>query len=182
MSDREYDRRNIVHKGRDLAVLFHYDSDHGAPWADDCWYNKLVRTAKGRNYSRHGSYPKQPGERALGKEGNHFFDWQSAIINGKKEGNVGGIDTFMKLTAELRRVPTRKQCVEAQVQWMFDHCNDWCNDEWHYIGIEVIDEETEERESLWGIESCCEDYIEEVIEELAEQVYLPSIRAQIKAA
>lgn len=46
----------------------------------------------------------------------------------------------------------------------------WCTDRWNYLGILVLlkDEEGEElaADSLWGIESDSEDYIESTAQEM----------------
>lgn len=172
MQPAYFQRDEHVHNGREFEIERIADNDHGAPWDNDEWYKGLVSDWKS---------DKRPGERCLNKDGKsyRFFDWQGAIERGKKEDNVGGIDTFMRLTAQLRRVPTRKQCIEAQAQWMFDFLRGWCNDDWFYIGIVVRDVETGVEESCWGIESNCEDYIQEIISDLCEEAYLPSVRALI---
>lgn len=49
----------------------------------------------------------------------------------------------------------------------------WKADKWRYIGVIVtLDEEGIESraESVWGVESDCEDYIEEVRKDLASEI------------
>lgn len=59
----------------------------------------------------------------------------------------------------------------------FERLRGWCNDDWFYIGVIVapvcdccgeVDED--KAQSLWGIESDCEDYHAEVAQELANEL------------
>lgn len=51
----------------------------------------------------------------------------------------------------------------------------WCDDEWRYVGVGVIDitddAETDYSHSLWGVESDDEEFIAEVARELAKDAY-----------
>jgi hypothetical protein len=67
-----------------------------------------------------------------------------------------------------------------RVEWFYDSDSDYerlrqfCTDQWHYCGIVVTlldadDEPDSVNASLWGIESDCTDYHEEVINELIQE-------------
>jgi len=58
--------------------------------------------------------------------------------------------------------------------WDSDRLRQFCTDQWHYCGIVVtlLDADGEPDSvdaSLWGIESDCTDYHEEVINELIQE-------------
>jgi hypothetical protein len=66
---------------------------------------------------------------------------------------------------------TRKQIIAAAIEKDFERMRGWCNDGWCYIGVVVtVDNGEGKQASLWGIESDCPNYIEEVKKELAEEL------------
>lgn len=179
MSEQPIYIDNIMYKGRELTIEHYYDQDSGPPWGNDCGTGEVSDwTSKDR---------KHPWERILctddrGKRSVRLYDWRETMLKARKDGWGLGTNDFMKLTCELRRCPTAGQVAEVAVQRDFDWLRGWCNNDWYYIGIVVTDDETDESESLWGIESDCHDYIKELEAELCEQVYLPSIKALMLGA
>lgn len=72
---------------------------------------------------------------------------------------------------------TRRQKAARAVEVNFQRLRAWCNDQWSYVGVIVTpicphcgEAASSQSESLWGIESDCSDYIEEVAHELADQL------------
>jgi len=135
------------HPGLRFRVSIEGDYDHEAPWESESGHGP-VRQALVAN--------KRPGERVLHKEWSTgwLYDWQAATKIAKRDG-WGGDDP---------------------VQADFDRLRGWLTERWYYVGVcvEVIDENdrplTDKYEhALWGIESDCDDFIEETAHELAEQ-------------
>ena len=158
----------VVHN-RKVVVKWVFDPDNGPPW---------------REHDGHGMVSewmprarKSPGERPLcHNDGDHTsiiaYDWQGSLKKARAEGWGLGIDDYMKLMCERRRVPTLKQVIERAVLNDFEYLRGWCNDEWHWCGIVVQDVETGIEQSLWGIESTNEDgFHEEIISDLAEEMW-----------
>ena len=116
------------------------------------------------------------------------YDWQEATKIGKRDGWGLGDDRLAKLREWLKREPTRGEIVKQSVENDFDFLAGWLNDKWHYMGVVVrLDDEHydnehvpegkladmlegEHTESLWGIESDCDDYIAEIAIEQADTI------------
>lgn len=101
---------------------------------------------------------------------NAMWAWIAAQCEAKGE-------TFL---AKLARRPKMRAARAAESD--FDFLSDWCNDRWQYVGVVVElvyddDEPTGETESVWGIESCSTDYLEETAHELAGEL-LASLKAR----
>ena len=90
-------------------------------------------------------------------------------------------DNFNKAVAAVyqqhRATMTPRQYAAQAAMRDFDRLRRWCNDDWCYVGVIVAPicpccgEPDEGRaESLWGIESDCEDYIRDVADDLADMV------------
>ena len=147
-----YHTETISHNGTDYRVEYIHDADHDAPWDNDCATGIV---------SEWTSRAKRPGERVLCS--NRFYDVQGTMRKAKAEGwNTAPYDVPGKAA----------RAVDAD----FKRLRAWCNDEWHYMGVVVFpltddgDELRSQSQSLWGIESDCEDYIKEVTQELLEQI------------
>jgi hypothetical protein len=86
--------------------------------------------------------------------------------------------------AQHRATMTERQYAAGAALANFKRLKDWCDDRWHYVGCVVTlldddDEETGETESLWGIESDCDDYLQETARELADQILARVIPIEI---
>lgn len=173
MSDLYHSEDRVVH-GRRVHVEWCYDSNTGAPWKEHDGHGPVRHTNHSHRSRMAG---KQPGERPLNSaDRNHyqyFYDWQEAMKLAKKDGWGLGLDEYMKLMCELRRVPTKGQVWERAVQRDFDYLARWVNDDWHWCGIVVRDIETGVEHSLWGIEinEAVSDYHNEIISELADDMW-----------
>lgn len=126
---------------------------------------------------------KRPGERELCDDGRsfgktRFYDMREAMQIAKRDG--WGVDdaTRAKLAAAKHCEPealSKNEIVAAAVEQDFQRLRAWCHDSWRYVGVIVTlldteGEPTDERESLWGIESDCEDYLAETARELADEI------------
>ena len=167
-----YATKEIDYIGRELRIEHHFDRDHGAPWEVSNGYGDV---------SQWTSRSKRPGERVLNTDSRDFryYDFQGAIKKARTEGWGLTPEALAALTRKLQSKPTKHQIHAEAVERDFQQLRGWCNDEWHWMGVVVIDVETEAYESLWGIESSDEDYIRDVERQLCEQVYIPSVRALI---
>ena len=169
MSD-VYERETINHRGRLIRVERCYDTISGPPWQERDGHGIV---------SGWVTRDKRPGELILSNDGkaHRYYDWEGTMARARKEGWGCGIDDFMRLTCKLRRCPTRKQVIEDAVRRDFNYLHGWCNDEWHWMGILVEDEETGVTCSMYSICSTDEAYIKEVTDDLCEEIYVPTVIA-----
>lgn len=76
--------------------------------------------------------------------------------------------------AAHRATMTKRQYAAAAAMADYDRLRQWCDNQWFYVGVvvESLDEEGDviDSASLWGIESDCEDYLEETAHDLAEEL------------
>ena len=158
-----YDSFTFEHNGRTFTARLFFDYGHGAPWDEECGHGPVS------DWTRRD---KRPGEMVLSEDrsSRRYYDFQAATGQAKVEGWGLGPDELAALAARLGRTPTAKEVTRESVLLDFKRLRDWCRDKWHYCGVEVSTEDSDETESLWGIESDCRDYIEEVAQELAEQL------------
>lgn len=179
-----YRTDSVTYKGRELTIEYHYDHTMGEPWKEHDCYGVVT------DWMSEDS--KRPEYRILSEETRgssvRFYDVQESMKRALKDGwGYVEIDDWMGMVAARRKQPTKRMIAAHAVEQDFKRLCNWCHDHWRWMGIVVIDDETEEQESLWGIESDGDGphhdaYIQEIIDDLCEQVYIPSIRAQIKAA
>ncbi len=160
MSEQPYECISFEHKGRETLIEPYYDNDMGPPWKEHDGHGPVRERTKDE---------KRPWERLIGTT--HAYDWRAAMKMARDERWGFGIDDFMALMCKLRRVPTKKQLVEHAVQRDFDYLKGWCDDDWHWVCIKVIDVKTGVSEYLGGIESSNEDYILSCAHDLAEEFY-----------
>ena len=158
----DYDWTEFTRDGRAFAARLHHDTGHGAPWEkSDC--HGVVSEWTTRD--------KRPGERVLSTDSwgraRRYYDVQAtrkiAVANG--------------WSAAPHDQGTRRERAARAVAEDFDLLRRWCADLWHYVGVEVVplcrccNAPDEARgQSLWGIESFCDDYLVEVAEELADEI------------
>lgn len=157
--------------GRKVRIEWHVDAHMGPPWKECDGHGPVTEWLPRDS--------KRPGWRVLVSDhGAHrFYDWEEATKIAKREGWGLGIDEFTKLMCELRRVPTAKQVCERAVKNNYEWLWGWCNDEWRWCGIVVIDIQSDVERSLWGIESTNEHgYHEGIITDLVEDMYVDVVR------
>ena len=148
-------------EGLKFRVHIERDDNDDAPWDREDGHGP-VRFVHNIN----GTPSKRPGERVLHKRRYneyYLYDWQAACKAARRDG----------WNAEPYDAPNR---IERAVQADFDRLRRWLNDDWWYVGV-CVTVEGEDGEpvpdkyehALWGIESDCTAYIEEVAHELAGQ-------------
>jgi len=157
-----YTQDYIDADGQKFRVEWHYDIYSDAPWDNSDLHGEVSELTTRK---------KMPGELVLCSDdkwsGNRravrFYDYQGAIKKARAEnwGNWQQGETPQK----------RGQLLNAAVMSDYKFLRDWCNDDWHYMGIvafpltEEGDELRSKSESLWGIESFSDSaYIQEQTE------------------
>ena len=164
---RYFDGDTFERGGRTFRVNMPYDDCGLTPWEDDCGAG-IVSDGTRRD--------KEPGERELCSDrgSRRFYDFAETTKKAKRDAWGLGEEHKAALARKLGREPTRKQIIAEAVERDFDRIRRWCNDQWQYVGVVVtaLDDEDEdvESQSLWGIESDCEDYIAEVTHEMADEL------------
>lgn len=167
---------DVIEKGnRIYRVNFELDDTDESPWERGDGYG-IVRKS---NDGPQGF--KTPGERPMNRAGNreyqYWYDWAKTMRLAKSDGWGLTDEKKAELAKRIGREPTKGEIIAEAVRLDFEFLSGWVNDQWHYIGVIVTDitddedAETEYTYALWGIEDCCEDYMEEVAHELVDQAY-----------
>lgn len=154
--------------GRTFKVEVIPDDSMGAPWDEHDGHGVVS------DWTRR---EKRPGERVLcsDRDSHRYYDIAETMKLARKDGWGLEEEALAKLADRLGRKPTKREITAAAVEQDFDRLRRWCEGDWYWVGVAVTllddeGEETDERDSLWGIESDCEDYLEEVASELAEEI------------
>jgi len=166
MSDLiETETREIA--GRKYQVKTFYDSHMGAPWLEHDWHGPVTEWE---------SRDKAPGELILSEDrdgSKRFYDFGAAVAMARRDGwsaNEADYDAHKAGTL------TAGERAERAARADYERLRGWCNDSWHWIGIQVAPlcdcgEAVEDKaESLCGIESDCGDYFDSIVSELVEQI------------
>lgn len=110
---------------------------------------------------------KRPGERVLSKDHRsaRYYDYTGAIAIAKRDG----------WDAPPFGAGTEGERAARAVDADFKRLKDWCADRWEYLGVvvELLNADgdgTGKADSVWGIESDSDKYIDEVARELADQI------------
>lgn len=166
-----YDNFTFECDGEQFRADLVSDYDADAPWDREDGHGPVS------DWTRRD---KVPGERELceNRGNKRYYDFQGAIAIAKRDGWGLNDADAAALQKRLGRAATVGDIRAEAVERDFKRLRDWCDNRWAYCGVVVrrLDcdgEPMEERESLWGIESDCREYIEEVARELAAQ--LPSV-------
>lgn len=136
--------------GLDFKVDVIHDQDMGAPWTEHDGHGIV---------SEWTTRDKRPGERILASDrhSRRYYDFAETVKIAKHDGwgpgkpHEAAEDDFQRMKA-------------------------WCDYEWYWVGVTVDLLDSDGRKipgysnSLWGIESDCEKYLEEVALELAEGI------------
>lgn len=169
------DGDEFTHHGLRFRFLTERDDDHGHPWDEEDGHGP-VRYVRGAI-----TLTKRCGERVLKSDrwGAWLYDWQKAAKLARQDG----------WNAEPFDAPHR---IQRAVQADFDRMRGYLNDDWGYVGVCVILLDADGAEAtdrydnaLWGIESDCKVYHEEVAHQLADEIVRPRLgawREALKAA
>lgn len=167
-----YDTSTMEYKGHSYTVSLHYDYDMGAPWKEHDGHGE-IRESSTPHRHREGS--KCAGEWPMNDPDRHctqfYYDAAATMRKARAEGWGLGPDAMTAIAARLGRAPTRREVIAASVRADFEYCSGWVNDEWHWVWIEVEDDETGESTTLGGLQSDDDTYLEEVARELAEELH-----------
>jgi hypothetical protein len=141
--------------GFKIVVRVEHDDDHGPPWEEEDGHGPVSEWRDADS--------KRPGERVLVRHHGsaRFYDMQEAIRIAKQDG----------WDAPPYDEGTKGQRAARAVEADFQYLKGWCDDRWYYVGVivELQDEDGNEidRDSLWGIESVDENYLNETAREMA---------------
>lgn len=152
-----YDGDTFERNGLLFRVTFPYDDCSGAPW-EECDGHGPVTDWTRRD--------KAPGELILCEDRGlkRFYNFQEACAIARRDGWS---------SKNCKPEMSRREKAATAARDNFEYLRRYCEGLWSYIGCIVtrLDEhggDTDESESLWGIESDCYDYLESVVFELAE--------------
>jgi hypothetical protein len=156
-----YDSFTFTHNGREYVAELHFDDHHGAPWIENDGHGPV---------SEWTTRSKRPGEIILSQDtrgrARRYYDFAAACKLARAD----------KWNAKPYGVPgeTPRQRAAKAAKADFEYLKAWCNDDWHYCGVIVRAADDckccGQSESLWGIESNCDEYIKEVAQELAQEL------------
>lgn len=152
-----YDGDTFEHGGRRFRVGFPRDDDHGAPWDEEDGHGPV---------SDWTTRQKTPGELVLCEDrgSRRYYDFAAACRIARRDGWL--------MTGDNDLSPAQRAANAAQAD--FERLRDWCNDDWHYVGVvvEMLDEDGEvlDDESLWGVESDADAYLDDTARELADEI------------
>ena len=145
--------------GLTFLVQHIHDEDAGTPWEREDGHGVVSAwTDRG----------KKPGERIIATSRNHrrYYDVRESIKIALRDGwGISGDTSKM----------TKREIASAAVAEDYIRMKAWCEDEWYYLGVavtllDVDGNKTNLRDSLWGIESDADDYLDEVARDIAESL------------
>ena len=151
----------FAREGRTYRADIVIDDTQREPWNNDSGGKGLVTEWTTR--------VKKPGERVLCKDQHpsscRFYDFAAAVKRAREQ----------RWDTAPYGQGTLGQRAERAAEQHFKRMRDWCRDEWCYVGVAVTlltadGEDSDEWESLWGIESDSPDYHREVAGELADEI------------
>ena len=169
MSDELY-THYFSHHGRAFVVKHYADYDSGPPWENDCGAGVVRHDSTRGSYGR---FNKHPWERVMKQDRGDVwvYDLRATREKANKEGWGLGPKEIAKMTERLGRAPTKREIVAQAIERDYDRHQGWLHDNWYYIGIEVTDILSGDSDALWGVESDCEDYVQEITDELASGLH-----------
>lgn len=154
-----YHEYQIECSGFTFSVEYHYDADFGAPWEEHDGHGPV---------SDWEQRDKKPGELILCEDrgSKRFYNYAEACRIALRDGwgAPGAIEG-----------ETKRQKAARAAMSDFKYLRGWCNGDWHWVGIVVkmLDaegEETGEEESVWGFDSCLDEYLRSEAERMAEDI------------
>lgn len=152
---------SIEEDGFEVTATIYHDDTQEAPWDREDGHGPVSEwTSRG----------KAPGERLLHKDhgSSRFYDFAEAVKIARRDGWGSEGDEGMK--------PGEKAARAAEED--FERLRRWCADQWGYVGVSVtvsrngVQLTQDYAHALWGIESDCGDYINEVAKDCAEEALL----------
>lgn len=161
--------------GHTFRVHIKQDDRNDPPWEQADGHGPMREV-----YNYYGRPEKRPGEVVLSSHrGNHWlYDRQAATAEAIRDG-WGVNDAKAEELRRKYRMPnthTKRGIATLAVLADMEFLAGWLNNDWTYVGVcvQLLDDDgnaiTDEYDfALWGIESCAEDYIEEVAHDLALQ-------------
>ncbi len=160
----------IQDHGRDFTVELLPD-DMGPPWENDDGVG-VVSKHRYHAFGQGSKPPKAPGERILSWDRGHYrvYDMQATTKKAWADGWGLGDKNLVALTTKLGREPKRGDIIHEAVERDFQRMRGWCNDDWCYVTIRVIDDETGDDDYLGGVESDG-DYWRECAHEVASGLH-----------
>lgn len=165
-----FDDDTFKQGGKTFKVEFPRDEFHGAPWKEEDGHGPVSDWRRKPGWR--DDPPKSPGEMILCRDRSDYltYDFCEAVKIARRD-DWG----FPGMTEEDRKTMRPGQIAHRAALADFDHLRRWCNEAWCYVGVVVTllgedGEDTDETESLWGVESDSEDYLETVAHELAGEI------------
>jgi hypothetical protein len=164
-----YSGDTFEHAGAEFRVTHEHDGQNGAPWEGEGhgavseWIRGYVET------------PRDCWVLVSERGAKRFYNWRETLELAKAESWGMEPAGVAQLAQRLGRTPTPRDIRKAAVRADFEFLQGYCEGAWHYVGVivELLDkdgEATGEANSLWGIESNADDYLDEVARDLAREI------------
>lgn len=148
-----YDNDTFEVEERTFKVRFPVDDMQELPWVREDGHGPV---------SDWTTRAKRPGELVLCQDRSYrrYYDLQEAVRRARKEGWRPSV------VPDAQAGPGLLAALAAQED--YKRLRRWCDGRWEYVGVEVeLVGAKGEDDALWGIESDCDAYLEEVARELA---------------
>lgn len=175
-----YHTETIEHAGFRFKAEHFFDDSLCEPWREHCDHGVI---AKGVRSTYHGSAEKRPGQVQIDRNERDYTVWlydvPASIALATRDGWGLSDDALAKLRAVKGREPTPREVVVEAVRLDMERMRAWLHDKWHWVGVVVTllgedddgeEVDTDESESLWGLESDDGEHLAEVAAQLAEQI------------
>jgi len=149
--------------GRTYTVRIESYNDMGAPWEENDGHGIV---------SEWTTRSKRAGELVLhaDRSRRRYYDLSATLKTARADGWGLNDDARAALAARIGREPTKREVVAEAVRLDYEHLRGWCDDEWQWVGVIVLDDTTGEQSSVWGFESTDTCGLEECAEELAQEL------------
>lgn len=149
----------IGNKELTFSVKFEYDGDFGKPWENSDGHGVV---------SNWTTRDKLPGELVLNSDrgSKRFYDFAGACATALADGwDCAPLNDGTE---------SKRQQAAKAARSDYEYLREWCNNEWHYVGVIVtlLDDEgneTEVTDSMWGVEDR-DGYNETTAREIADEL------------